>query len=149
MVGRSVNGTGTRVYGKRDFWTDGSFVTTEWITFLWVPLIPVRSMRVKPLDGGGVDHLGASIVLALVGVLVLKGSGKFVVQSESRPALMQVLHVYAFVLALGFAWWNLARNTNLVSAALLCVILASPVALRSFARRNAADPPHSLVESER
>jgi hypothetical protein len=58
MVGSPINGTGTKVYGKRDFRTDSSFVTTKWITFLWVPLVPLRSMRVKPIDTSGVDHLG-------------------------------------------------------------------------------------------
>ena len=149
MVGSSVNGRGTRVYGKRDFRTDDSFVTTKWITFLWVPLVPLRSMRVKSLDTSGVDHLGASIFLAFVGLLVLKSSGKYAVQSETRPVLMQVLHIYAFEFALVFAWWNLARNTNFVSAGLLCVVLASPLVLRAVARRNAVDPPHALVESER
>ena len=148
MVGSSVNGTGTRIYGKRDFRTDGSFVTTKWVTFSWVPLVPLRSMRVKPLDPSGVDHLGASILLAFVGLLALKSSGKYAVLSETRPVLMQVLHVYAFVFALVFAWWNLARNTTLVSAGLLCVVLASPLVLRAIARRNAAEPPHALVESE-
>lgn len=148
-MGNSVNGTGTRVYGKRDFRTDGSFVTTKWITFSWVPLVPLRSMRIKPIDTSGVNHLAASIFLAFVGLLVLKSSGKYAVLSETRPVLMQVLHVYAFVFALVFAWWNLARNTSLVSAGLLCVVLASPLVLRAVARRNAADPPHALAESQR
>jgi hypothetical protein len=150
MLGRSMNGTGTRVYGKRDFRTDGSFVTTKWITFLWVPLVPLRSMRVKPLEESEVDHLGASILLACVGLLHFKFSGKYVIQSVMPPALMQVLHVYAFVLAIVVAWWNLARNTNFLSAALLCGVLTSPFLLRSIARNNATEPPsHAFVESER
>ena len=148
MVGRSVNGTGTRVYGKRDFWTDGSFVTTKWITFLWVPLIPLRSLRVRPLDTSEVDHLGASILLAFLGFLALESSGKYEVQSDTRPVLMQVLQVYAFVLALVFAWWNLSRNTDLARTGLLCAILAAPFVLRAIARRNATDPPHALIKSE-
>jgi hypothetical protein len=148
MVGSSLNGTGTRIYGRRDFRTDGSFVTTKWISFLWVPLIPLRSMRVKPLDTSAVDHLGASIFLAFMGLLALKSSGKYEVQSETRPVLTQVLHVYAFVFALVLSWWNLAKNTSLVSAGLLCVVLASPLVLRAVARRNAADPPQALIESE-
>lgn len=149
MVGRSVNGTGTRVYGKRDFRTDGSFVTTKWITFLWIPLIPLRSMRVKPLNESEVDHLGASVLLAFLGLLALKSSGKYAVQSETRPVLMQALHIYAFVVALILGWWNLSRNTNLISAMLLCAVLALPFILRAIARRNAADPPHVLAESGR
>lgn len=138
-----------RVYGKRDFRTDGSFVTTKWITFLWVPLIPLRSMRVKPLDEDAVDHFEASILLALIGLLAFKSSGKYEVQSVTRPVLMQVLNVYAFVLAFVFAWENLAGNTNLVSAGLLCAVLASPFVLRSIARRNAAEPPRAIAESDR
>jgi len=149
MVGSSVNGTGTTIYGKREFRTDGSFVTTKWVTFLWVPLLPLRSMRVKPLDAPGVDHLGTSVLLAFVGLLAFKSSGKYAVLSETRPVFMQVLHVYAFVFAVVFAWWNLSRNTNFISAGILCAVLASPLLLRAVARRNAADPPDSLVESER
>jgi len=149
MAEGSVNGTGTRIYGKREFRTDGSFVTTKWVTFSWVPLVPLQSMRVKPLDKSGVDHLGASIFLVFVGVLALKSSGKYAVLSKTRLVLIQVLHVYAFTFALVFAWWNLARNTSLISAGLLCAVLASPLVLRAVARLNAADPPHTLVESER
>lgn len=95
------------------------------------------------------DHFGASVLLAFVGLLAFKSSGKYAAKFVTRPVLMQVLHVYAFVLALVFAWWNLSRNTNLVSAGLLCAVLASPFVLRSIARRNAADPPDAFAESDR
>jgi hypothetical protein len=42
-----LNGIGMTFYGKRDFRGDGSFITTEWVTFLFVPLIPFRSFRVR------------------------------------------------------------------------------------------------------
>lgn len=148
MVGTSVNGTGSRVYGKRDFRTDGSFVTTKWITFVWVPLVPLRSMRVRPLNTSEVDHLETSILLAFVGLLALKSSGKYAVQTNTRPVLIQVLHVYAFMIALVFAWWNLSRNTNLVNAGLLSAVLAAPSVLRAIARRSASDPPHAFIESD-
>src|SRR5258708_2935186 len=35
------NGFGTKIYGKRDFESDGSFLTTKWIVFFWIPLIPL------------------------------------------------------------------------------------------------------------
>ena len=44
----SWNGTGTMYYGHRDLAPDGSDVTTEWITFAWIPLIPLRSYRAQP-----------------------------------------------------------------------------------------------------
>lgn len=44
----TFNGCGTRYYGNRDTGPDGSYVTTEWITFVYLPLFPIRSMRVLP-----------------------------------------------------------------------------------------------------
>jgi hypothetical protein len=48
----SLNGCGTRFYGQRDHGADGSYVTTEWITLVFVPLIPIRSFRVLPVGKG-------------------------------------------------------------------------------------------------
>ena len=45
----SYNGIGTKYYGAADRQSDGSFVTTEWIILLDVPLIPLRSQRVNYL----------------------------------------------------------------------------------------------------
>ena len=42
----SINGTGTMWYGRALPADDGSVVITEWITFLWIPLIPLGSKRV-------------------------------------------------------------------------------------------------------
>jgi hypothetical protein len=44
----SIQGFGTGLVGRRDFWPDGSYVTTEWIVAMFVPLIPLRSLRIKP-----------------------------------------------------------------------------------------------------
>lgn len=43
---RSINGTGTLYYGSAEPHPDGSSITTEWITLFWLPLIPLRSMRI-------------------------------------------------------------------------------------------------------
>ena len=48
----TFNGCGTTYYGKRDVGPDGSYVCTEWITFVYLPLIPVRSLRVLPTKDG-------------------------------------------------------------------------------------------------
>lgn len=42
----SVNGIGTGFYGEAEYRPDRSFITTEWIIFLMVPLFPLRSFRV-------------------------------------------------------------------------------------------------------
>jgi len=34
----TFNGFGTTYYGQRDAAVDGSYVTTLWVTALWVPL---------------------------------------------------------------------------------------------------------------
>ena len=48
----SLNGCGTRYYGSRDKSPDGSYVTTMWVTFVFVPVIPLRSYRVRPTGKG-------------------------------------------------------------------------------------------------
>jgi hypothetical protein len=45
----SVNGIGTAYYGKRDVRENGSYITTEWVIFLYLPIVPVASFRVTPL----------------------------------------------------------------------------------------------------
>jgi hypothetical protein len=44
----TFNGIGTTIYGARDFKPDGSYIATEWLVFVYVPVIPYRSMRILP-----------------------------------------------------------------------------------------------------
>lgn len=53
----TFNGFGTRLYGKCDFRTDGSYITTMWITLLYWPIIPLRSLRIRPLEGSRYEVL--------------------------------------------------------------------------------------------
>jgi Hsp70 protein/DnaJ C terminal domain len=48
----SINGCGTTYYGSCDFHTDGSYITTEWIIFIHIPIFPIASYRVLPVDRG-------------------------------------------------------------------------------------------------
>lgn len=43
----TFNGIGTMFYGECDFRPDGTFITTEWLVLFWIPLFPVRSLRVR------------------------------------------------------------------------------------------------------
>jgi hypothetical protein len=52
----SLNGCGTTYYGSRDFHHDGSYITTEWIVFAYIPIFPLASFRVLPV-GGDRDYL--------------------------------------------------------------------------------------------
>ena len=42
-----IHGIGTMVYGERDYWPDGSYVTTEWFVIAWLPIIPLYSKRIS------------------------------------------------------------------------------------------------------
>lgn len=42
----SINGIGTKYYGKRDLLEDGSYITTVWVIFIFIPIIPLGSFRV-------------------------------------------------------------------------------------------------------
>ena len=48
----TLNGFGTRYYGKRELAEDGSYITTLWITGLYVPILPLGSYRVRPVGQG-------------------------------------------------------------------------------------------------
>jgi hypothetical protein len=52
----TMNGCGTKYYGHRDDESDGSYVTTEWIVFVYLPLIPIGSFRVRLLKPGFVSE---------------------------------------------------------------------------------------------
>ncbi|MGA3095216.1 MAG: hypothetical protein ABSF25_02080 [Bryobacteraceae bacterium] len=89
-----IQGFGTAFIGQRDFWPDGSYVTTEWIVALFVPLFPLRSLRVKPKPR------------QTTFLYVIASTGRnYVVSDETEPHRRQVASVYAFVL--GYAAWML------------------------------------------
>jgi hypothetical protein len=62
------HGTGTALYGRRDFRLDRSFVTTEWVTLAHFPLFPLISKRISytrldplhPFDRSGSLHCGST-----------------------------------------------------------------------------------------
>jgi hypothetical protein len=48
----TFNGFGLGVYGERDRWADGSYVTTRFFTALFVPILPVDAYRVSRYEDG-------------------------------------------------------------------------------------------------
>ena len=130
-------GTGTLYYGKRDFWPDDSYITTEFIAVFWIPLIPIRSLRV---NRRGMDAEGIGIVT------------RYAVSSRTRPNLKQVGSIYGFVgLLLGFTvgYSNAADNFPrilfeiLVAGALAGIGTLSflPFLLRKRSRRSGPVTP--------
>ena len=67
----------------------GCYVTTEWFVFLFVPIIPLRSLRVRYLDE---DH----------GYLGIRTSTRYTVYEKTLPNWKQVLCTYAFFGALNW-----------------------------------------------
>ena len=47
---RSSNGVGTVHYGRSAEMEDGSYITTVWFVFLFLPVVPIRSERILPLS---------------------------------------------------------------------------------------------------
>lgn len=85
----SFNGFGTRFYGQRELRSDYSYITTVWIVFLYLPVLPIRSLRVKG-DYDPIPRFGMT-------------SSEYVVLKKGFPNWKQVLCVYGFVLSWG-AW---------------------------------------------
>lgn len=82
-MARSFNGMGTRYYGHADKQPDGSYIATEWIIFLYIPLIPIRSFRLRPtgettegfgtnrtFDASRVPLYGAHLVKVYLGLAI-------------------------------------------------------------------------------
>jgi hypothetical protein len=125
---------GTKFYGKRDFQTDGSFVTTEWIIAGFVPLIPLHTLRVRVEGEQGLIFP------------IRYSSTDYRVLAKGRPQLKQVLYIYGFVLFVA-AWLRLAcenswdahlgPNSRIVIAWIMfCVPFVLPWILRFRAWRN-------------
>lgn len=125
-------GFGTAFVGKRDFWPDGSYVTTEWIVAFCVPLVPTKSLRVKRTrhdSHGGLPPLWFS------------NERGYVVQDETPTNGKQALCVYGFMVvyagwviaALQFlpgAWWH-----TIAILPVLALPFAVPLCLRARAKR--------------
>jgi hypothetical protein len=45
----TVDGIGTRLYGRTPVNNSQDYVSTKWLALVWVPLVPVRTYRVTPL----------------------------------------------------------------------------------------------------
>jgi len=79
----TLQGIGTTFYGQRDFRADGSFITTEWFVFVFVPIIPFRSLRVRYQGASG---------------SVFYSKKSYLICEKTFPNWKQVLCVYSFVI---------------------------------------------------
>lgn len=93
----TLNGFGTALYGKRSEGSDASFIKTKWIVFFWIPLIPLRSFRVRYI-GHGSSFLG--------------WSRKYMVLDDFRPDIRQVVNTYCFIALSVVGFWLLVALTE-------------------------------------
>jgi len=126
-------GTGTLYYGKRDFWPDGSYVTTEFVALLWIALVPLRSLRVKRVK---------------TEFEVIAFTSRYTEFARSSPRLKQVISVYAFECAMFALVIGYSHAADLLPSVQLPIVLGGaafviaslsliPFLLRKTARRNA------------
>jgi hypothetical protein len=121
---RSFNGIGTTYYGKRDFKKDETYITTEWHVFFWIPLIPIRSLRVKYIGHSEGDFVS---------------SEQYLVSERTRPNRRQVAYIYSYVVGM-FGWvvvcnCLLQPHETFVFASIL-LLTPLPWILRRNARRK-------------
>lgn len=124
-----INGIGTIYIGARDFESDGTFLTTEWFTFIFVPVFPIRSHRVRPAGGNSYYLLqttrphprqvlcayGFTLLLVMEGALIAWISSRL---ETTRNELRQIILVSAnfcisiVLLATLFIPWLLRRGAK-------------------------------------
>lgn len=133
----SIYGIGTTFYGKRDFRADGSFITTEWVSLIYFPILPLRSLRLRSQS--------SAMSGSLIGIGVEEN---YEVYQRTSPNLKQVIYVYGYAL-FSVGWiafiidWCVSIKEATPALTLLLVGSWVPVPipwlLRYFARKRAYD----------
>lgn len=126
-------GYGTVFCGKRDFRADGTYLTTEWFMLSFVPVVPLRSWRVRDGDN---THTGKLVFYSY--------SQQYFIIEKRKLSLKQVLSVYMWFGAAIVVWGpirafieeQVAPTHNL--AVLLTIILFGTLALIPVLLRNNA-----------
>ncbi|MES2942755.1 MAG: hypothetical protein V4772_07790 [Pseudomonadota bacterium] len=100
----TFNGTGTKYYGEREHDIGGTYITTKWVVIFAIPVFPLSSWRVYPID----EERFADFT-QILGREASQTSQSF----HEVPAPLnwrQILNVYAVTLPLiGLAVWALHR----------------------------------------
>ena len=136
----NINGIGTTFYGERDYWPDGSYITTEWVIFLQIPLFPLRSFRLRHV----VDiNSGTS------------SETQYAIYEKTRPNLKQVATIYAtlfsavFLVYFGFKEMHwLAGLFGAAVAAVVPVLLVSVPFLVGYFLRIRARKKAGLISAK-
>ena len=113
-LSRNFRGTGLIAYGRRAFRSDGSFVTTQWIAFGGVPLVPFATYRV----------IKKSIFQ------------NEIVLERTKIDTIQVLYVYNYVAALALIGLLMVRRNLWREFYVFLPVVALPWIMRTYTRRK-------------
>lgn len=65
-MANSFNGIGTTFYGRSNFESDGSFVTTKWFIIGFFPIVPVGSARIQFERESGIPFFGRTSTFEVI-----------------------------------------------------------------------------------
>jgi len=130
-VAYTVRGIGAMHYGRCDFRADGSYVTTLWFVVLYLPIVPIRSLRMRKT--GRVKYYG------------IQPRSEVEILEKIKPHRGQVLRTYAFFAA-GLVVFLTAAFEHAYWLAVPGAVLA---ALPWFLRRRAMERVKTAVEREK
>lgn len=123
-------GIGTRFYGRAAFRADGSHLMTEFVTILYCPLIPIRSLRAVVIGQGSTG----------VPFLFWSSRTNYSVLESRRPDFRQCLRVYGLTLGVffGSALLNLLMPMSFPFPLIVASLAAAAITffLRNRARRR-------------
>lgn len=117
----SYHGIGIRYYGQRDFRPDGSCVTTRWFCVFYLPLVPLKSIRIRPT--------GTSKYYSLRRVPVIEQ------QKLEKLSYEQVFSTYAYAAA-GVALLSLTRVVLIRWLILPAILWAALPSILSYRARE-------------
>jgi len=93
----SFYGSGTMYIGQRDYWPDGSYITTEWFTVTFIPIYPLYSWRVREIGKNAGD---------------LMARNRYEILEKLPRNMTQARSVYSFFLALFMLFILLLSTTD-------------------------------------
>jgi hypothetical protein len=118
-------------YGRCEFRSDGSYVTTLWFVVLYLPIVPIHSLRMRKT--GRIKYYG------------MRPASEVEVLEKSKPHRMQVLRTYA-LFSVGLVMFLSAALSH---AFWLAIPGAALAALPWLLRNRAMERVKAAVEREK
>ncbi|MBN8420453.1 MAG: hypothetical protein J0L73_16155 [Verrucomicrobia bacterium] len=145
----SFNGIGTAYYGECDFRADGSYVTTEWVSLFYLPLVPLRSVRLIRQRKKDVDSVAfGSKSVILVERLPLHWRQVAKIYGFIGLCVAYVAALVHFPPMLGWSWDSIPpKLAAFIWLPLLSLPYVLPLSLRRRERQKAGFSPEALMKT--